>query len=198
MHLLSGEHMRRITKAALGGIAGCALILGATQAATGEAPVTTYTYAGDLVDLQLTEDGPFDDAQATLRVILTPAGSTWKLRVRGIDETAIAQEYGAHLHVGECVEGDEDGGLALAHYNTEVAAGKPKVVSTKTEVWFELVPDEQGLAEYQAAVPFVPVDPDGVMSIVIHEEPTNDTTGGAGDREACLPLDVSAWAPTTL
>jgi hypothetical protein len=48
-------------------------------------------------------------------------------------------------------------------------------------------------------VPFVPVDPDGIMSVVVHVASTNPDTGAAGTRQACFPLSVPQWvpAPTT-
>jgi Cu/Zn superoxide dismutase len=188
--------VRRIIKAALGGLAGCALVLGATQMASGEAPVTTTTYGGDLVDAS-SDYSPFDGAKATLRVIETPAGSTFKLRVSGIDAPNAGPEHGAHLHTGWCVE-DDNGLAAGPHYNTDVLPGglsyADAVKSPKTEVWFQLIADEDGTAEYQAAVPFVPKDLDGVMSIIIHRDSTTAGTGAAGPRQACFEFDVpKSW-----
>jgi len=59
-------------------------------------------------------------------------------------------------------------------------------VSTNTEVWFELTPNEDGVAVWQTSVSFVPVDfhADQIMSVVIHSL-------GSSAREACLPLDFS-------
>ncbi len=86
---------------------------------------------------------------------------------------------GSHLHTGPCVE--ESGGSAGPHYNHEVVTkhksfpvagertyGYTAEVSPKTEVWFDLIPDGEGKASDETTVPFVPVDPDGVMSVVVH------------------------------
>lgn len=177
--------MRRITKAALSGIAGCALVLGATQVASGEVG-TTYTFAGRLRDLQTT-DGVFDSAKAVVKITETTGGSSYWIRVKGIGPVAPGDEFHSHLHTGPCIEGD---GLAAGpHYNSEIAAGIPKEladVSAQTEVWFELAPNEDGVAVYQTSVSFVPKDfnEDQVMSIVIHSL-------SSSLREACLPLDFS-------
>jgi len=190
--------MRRITKAALGGLAGCALILGATQAAGGALPATTYTYAGALTDLQAS-DGPFDLATALLRITETTDGTTFSIQIAGIDTSAEGQEFGAHLHSGPCVEGN--GGMAGPHYNTDLLAGarlKKAEISPETEMWFELVPNGAGMAVDETNVPFVPVDSDGVMSIVIHAEDTDKETGLAGPRQACIPLLVPQWIPDTI
>jgi hypothetical protein len=70
-------------------------------------------------------------------------------------------------------------------------------VSSETEVWFSFVPNAHGTATDDATVSFVPVDPDSKMSIVVHLLATDPATGLAGGRQACFPLDVSDWAPTT-
>lgn len=101
---------------------------------------------------------------------------------------------------------------ALGHYNKEVVVdGKafptlgqiPSTtiaeVSPKTEVWFDLLPNADGMAYDVTTVPFVPVDDDGEMSVVVHVQQTNtaDNTpnlgvvGFASTRQACFPLDVS-------
>jgi Cu-Zn family superoxide dismutase len=195
-HLILGGNVKRIIKAALGGLAGGALILGGTVAANGESIVSRQTFSGELTDLNTaTADGPFDSADATVKITETPDGTYFWIRVKGIDPEAAGQEFGAHLHLGPCVEGN--GGAAGDHYNTDVLPGgllyADAVKSPETEVWLDLVPNEEGVAVDQTLVPFVPVDADGVMSIVIHFEPTNDETGKAGAREACLPLSVSSW-----
>jgi superoxide dismutase, Cu-Zn family len=202
-----GDTLRRITKAALGGVASCALILGGAQAATGALPIDSYSYPStDLGDYQ-EAPGPFDGATGELRVLLTPAGSTFKLTLSGVDPATAGSLYGAHLHTGICVDGDfaipkkdlAAGWQAKGHYNHDVVLGNTTPeISPKTEVWFDLVSEADGTVTYQAVVPFVPVDPDSAMSVVIHVLPTNPTTGGAGARQACLPLNVSEWAPTTL
>jgi Cu/Zn superoxide dismutase len=185
--------VRRITKAALGGIAACALILGGTQAAGGVESVTTYTFAGPLRDLDTsTDDGAFDSATALVKITETADGTTYWIRVKGIDAPSDA-EFGAHLHTGPCIEGN--GTAAGPHYNADVASGKTGadvVVSSATEVWFELTPNENGVAVDSTEVLFVPTDfhGDQEMSIVIHAHSTDDM-GVAGPRQACLPLDFS-------
>jgi hypothetical protein len=211
--------LRRITKATLGGLAGCALVLGGTQLASGDSAVETYNYSGRLLDLQRDADGklytngPLDQAQATLRIMETPwRGTGFKLKVENIDPSSVKGDVlGAHLHTGACVEGA--GGQAGPHYN---AGGG---ISPLTEVWFDVVSNANGEATFDTSVPFVPVDSlatdlgvpsseppvlpsPGVMSIVIHVWPTNTelnypndpgNVGFAGARQACLPLEVRQW-----
>ena len=66
----------------------------------------------------------------------------------------------------------------------------------ETEVWFDLVPNENGMAYDETTVPFVPVDPfvpdDGDMSIVVHVSFTKPD-GTAGTAASLLPADVAKW-----
>ena len=63
------------------------------------------------------------------------------------------------------------------------------VISPETEVWLDLVPDEDGVAVVHTRVPFLP-DPgvNSERSIVIHVEATDEHAGVARARQACLPL----------
>jgi Cu/Zn superoxide dismutase len=226
--------VRRITKAALSGFAGCALILGVSQAANGDPANITYPLqkapTGDFQE----DPGPFDHAKGTLRVIQAPdnAATGFKLTVEEI-EGAAGQEFGAHLHTGPCIEDDYAvparppstpakvaGSQAGPHYNHDVAAhGKtlpaalvpqppnPAEVSPNTEVWFNLIPNDQGQATDDTKVSFVPIDSTlllGEMSIVIHVLPNNtefgiptanQPAGYAGARQACFKLLTPDWAP---
>jgi Cu/Zn superoxide dismutase len=209
--------VRRITKAALGGIAGCALVLGGTQVASG-----ADKFHDALTDF-LTADGPFDSATATVRISINEGTdkTTFSVGIKGINASSIAgSPLGSHLHTGPCVEGDFGdstvtpavlpGSQAGPHYNDQVVTEGKKFpgqdvdpadlaeISPNTEVWFNFLPDQDGTAEDRTTVPFVPVDPDGVMSIVVHVLETNPDTGGAGTRQACFPLSVSGIFPTTV
>jgi hypothetical protein len=214
-----GDTLRRITKAALGGLAGCALALGGTQVAM--SAVDYFLYPQDLPeggqipleDLETnTAKGPFTGASADLRLKTSGTGSNFKLEVSGIAESDVGNEYGAHLHTYDCDERPEPappGMYGGPHYNHEVVVGgkaympgeppseSVAAISPTTEVWFSFVPNAHGDATASTSVPFVPVDPDGKMSIVVHLLPTNPATGLAGGRQACFPIDASDWAQTT-
>jgi hypothetical protein len=132
--------------------------------------------------------GAFDSAKAKLKVTQTSNGNTtFSLEVEEIDGFA-GREFGSHLHIGECLKGTP--GAAGDHYKNEDLDSTLPL--EEREVWFKLVPNEDGVAADETAVPYVPKDPDGIMSVVIHRDPTNATTGGAGPREVCLPL-VTTW-----
>jgi Cu/Zn superoxide dismutase len=211
--------LRRITKAALGGLAGCALALGGTQVASGVLSTIFREQSGDL----LAAEGPFDMAKATVTITVEDVegknrSTTFKINLTKIDTSLDPSlldpnqpPLGAHLHTGPCVP--ELGTSAGPHYNDEVvtenkvfpAPGEPPgriaEVSANTEVWFNVKPDDPAnptVASDETTVPFVPVDPDGVMSIVVHQAFTNPTTGAAGPRQACFPLSVSNIFPTTV
>jgi Cu/Zn superoxide dismutase len=153
--------------------------------------------------------GPFDRARGTLRIMQAPddAATGFKLTVEDIDvenfAEAAGQEFGAHLHTGPCINhdytGPSSGGQAGPHYNHETATGDPTpAVNAQTEVWFNLIPSDNGDATDDTKVNFVPVDSTllpGEMSIVIHVSPTNPATGAAGARQACFKLLTPDWAP---
>jgi hypothetical protein len=191
--------MRRITKAALGGLAGSALVFGTMQAANG-ASTETYKYTGALSDV-LATDGAYDSTHAKVTIVQHDTDSTqFSIKITGIDISASGELVGAHLHIGPCVEGN--GAAALGHYNHQmVPAGTltnyaEAEKNPSTEVWFDLVPSEEdGAASFETTVPFVPKDVDGVMSIVVHIAPTQPVTGFANSRQACFPLSVPQWIP---
>lgn len=71
--------MRRIAKAAIGGVASYALILGGTQFASGAAS-GIFKFREDLTDF-LTDDGPFDSAKAKAMIEETAdGGPTFEVR----------------------------------------------------------------------------------------------------------------------
>jgi hypothetical protein len=181
--------MRRITKAALGAVAGCALALGGMQAASGET-LLQQVFPGWLTDLDTNGSpattGAFDSAKAKLKVIEASDGNTtFSLEVREIDPSFKEQIFVSHLHTGGCAIDNPTG--TSGHYQ----ATKPNLVYPANEVWFHLEVDKDGDAVDQTTVPFVPND-DGVMSIVIHSNLPGAT------KEVCLPLDVSDIFPSTI
>jgi Cu/Zn superoxide dismutase len=221
-----GDTLRRITKAALGGLAGCALALGGTQVAMSAVDYFLYPESlpegGQVVleDLDAnTAPGPFAGASADLRLKTSGTGTNFKLEVSGIAESGVGNEYGAHLHTYDCDEAPQPAPPGVnggPHYNHEVHGVVPgkkfpsstvpvedwAEVSSRTEAWFSFRPNAHGDATADAFVPFVPVDADKKMSIVVHLLPTNTElnypnpgpVGSAGGRQACFPIDASEWA----
>jgi Cu/Zn superoxide dismutase len=189
--------VKRITKAALGGLAGGALVLGGTQTAIGES--VRQLFSGNVLDLG-TRTGTteaFDSAVATLKVTETPDGKTtlW-VRVKGIDADFAGKTFGSHLHMGVCDPKELNPYDAVGpHYKRDPGAE----TSRENEVWFDFVPNEEGVAvdkvvvpvafgELVAGAPLVA----GAHSIVIHAQATNEQSGSAGPREVCLPLAVDS------
>jgi Cu/Zn superoxide dismutase len=203
-----GDTVRRITRAALGGLAGCALVLGGTELASGA--LSSILKIHDKAHDVHIPTVALDNAKAKIKISESADSTTFSISVTGITGAEPGTELGSHLHTGQCVEGDYGdalaipGGQAGPHYNHDVVVGgkafpgpgvlDPARISPETEVWFDLVPDAKGLAYDETTVPFVPEDPDGVMSIVVHVLPTNPATGAAGTRQACFPVSVPQWA----
>lgn len=171
------------------GIAVVAALLPATAAAaSSDSGNGAHVFAGQLRDLQLTTDEALDGATARLIMANHQGSSTFVLNVKGIDVTgldsAAGHDFGAHLHLGPCVEGN--GGAALPHYNTDVLDGvTPATIDETTEVWLDFTVTADGTGNAVAHVPFVPTQ--GARSIVIHRDATNEL-GVAGPRLACLPV----------
>jgi Cu/Zn superoxide dismutase len=209
--------VRRFTKAAIGGIAGCALALGGTQVASG-ALSNILKIQGFAEDLATSTEGPLDSARAKIVITEGTNSTTFTVRITGIDPAIQGTTLGGHLHTGECKEGDPT--AAGPHYNDQVV-NEGKVaptsavpypdnaaeVSTNTEVWFDFVANAEGMAYDQTTVLFKPDDSDpaklaGVMSVVVHMRSTNTDydyphdgfiVGDAGGRQACFPLSVPQW-----
>lgn len=155
--------------------------LGAGPAAAAPSLVSVK---GPMRDYNTAAAGPFDHAVARAKITAHKGRSTVTFRVAGISRSAAGQEFGAHLHVGPCVT--DNGAAALAHYNTDVLAGRtPPRVDPTTEVWLDFTVSRSGKAKATARVPFVPEG--GDRSIVIHEHETK-ADGTAGARLACLPV----------
>ena len=77
--------------------------------------------------------------------------------------------------------------------------GRAKSTAATTEVWFNLFPMQNGIAYAKTTVPFVPVDPDGVMSVVVHVTTTNTTPGASRSKASLLPAGrASVDFPTNL
>jgi hypothetical protein len=126
-------------------------------------------------DLLTSNEGPLDSARAKITIAEGTDSTTFTIRVTGMDPSAAGTVLGAHLHTGPCIEGE--GTAAGPHYNQQVVVGGKSFaeaeISPNTEVWFDLVADEEGMAYDETTVPFVPVDPDGIMSVVVHVTSTN-------------------------
>jgi hypothetical protein len=191
--------VRRITKAALGGLAGCALILGTTQAANGS--VVEFNTFGPLVKIPLPSTWPsepsndaFDNASATLRIKDATEASNFKLTVTNIDSTA-GPVHGAHLHNGPCPSPEDPSkDTTSGHYKADLSI---PVAVPENEVWFDLVPNDHGTATDSTTAQFVPVDNDGVMSIVIHARSAAIPTAQSA-KLACFNLVVTEapdWFP---
>lgn len=137
---------------------------------------TAFTYDQGLVSR---------GATATVEAFYLDAGrpdgfrSAVTLEVRGL---VPFRTYGAHAHVGTCtgVPGGAGGHWAFP--------GSTAATLEDREIWLDITTDEQGDAK-SVAVRTDAVPPTGrPMSVVIHANPTNVTTGGAGARLACLTV----------
>jgi Cu/Zn superoxide dismutase len=188
--------MSRFRVPAAAGLAAAAVLLTPTVAYAATLddlkPRLTYGYySGSARHLQEPANaelnGVLDDASGRVVVAGYRTTSVW-LRLNGIDTSVAGREFGAHLHVGPCVE--DEPGTALGHYNIHdfVTLETPREVNEETEVWLDFVVGADGTASAKAIVPWTPDV--GSRAIVIHEMHTDHVTGGAGNRLACLPIRI--------
>lgn len=168
---------RRLTALAIG---AAALLLAASGAGAG-AP-TRARGAGELRDLQLTSEQPTDHATAQVTAVEDGDETTVTLKVQGLDHAEAGDVLGAHVHSGTCVTGD--GAAAGPHYNSQEGA----VISDETEVWLDFTIQPNGTGAATATVPFT-IDEGDAGAVVIHAVHTDHTTGLAGARWACLPVE---------
>jgi Cu/Zn superoxide dismutase len=153
-----------------------ALVVQPTTAFAG----TVTRAAGPLVDLQLDSQNPTDGGAARVRVARHDGKTTVAFTVTGLDPTFEGTTLGAHVHVGQCVEGN--GAAAGAHYKTGGTA------SPSTEVWLDFTIRGDGVGSAVTTVPFV-IPNGGAGAIVVHALAT-DHTGAAGTRLACIGVPL--------
>ena len=143
-------------------------------------------FSDDLRDYNTAAAGPFDGATAHLQLVDHEGGTSAVLHVRGIDTAAAGRTFGAHLHNAACAT--DQPLLSGGHYNHDAHSGAPQVVvSDETEVWLDFTADADGAGDSSSAVRFPLIT--GARSVVIHANPTDPATGGAGARLACLPVE---------
>jgi hypothetical protein len=150
--------------------------------------ITWAHFRGDLTDYP-TKPNVFDGARATAMMMGLNNESTFRLNIKGIDESAAGNEYPAHLHVGPCVASDP--GAAGVHYN--VSSQVRPLASETTEVHLDFTVNDHGSARITVSVPFVPAA--GTRSIVIHSNET-PALKSSPTRLACLPLDIQTFPKT--
>lgn len=169
---------RTLPRLAGAALAGLLLTANTADAAT----LVRAHSSGKLTDLQLATAEPTDGAAAIVIATERGTSTTVTLKLRGLDRTIAGTTLGAHVHVGNCVEGD--GAAAGAHYNSTGGT----TISDQTEVWLDFTVKANGTAKATAKVPFI-IPADGAGAVVIHAMETNEITGAAGARLACLPVN---------
>ncbi len=137
--------------------------------------------SGRLTDLSASSN-PTDGARARVVAVARGDGTTqFVFVVTGLARSAKGKTLGAHVHVGPCVPGN--GAAAGPHFNT--GDGGPP--SPQNEVWLDFTIRSGGVGIARTVAPFE-IPPGGARSIVIHAQPTQEGTGLAGARLACLPV----------
>lgn len=152
-----------------------AMVAGAAVPALAGAGIFSKAELSDLSAEASATDGAWAVATATV----TRDRTVVRLNVKDLDLGAAGTTFGAHVHIGPCVEGN--GLAALGHYNH--GGG----ISAETEVWLDFTFTGGGTGHATAVVPFA-IGDGAARSVVIHALPTAPD-GTAGARLACLPLE---------
>lgn len=108
-----------------------------------------------------------------------------ELRVAGFPAS---REFGAHLHKLACSDNKAGG-----HYQHTVAptmdeVNTPTYANSANEAWLDFTTAADGSAMVETTQSWLPRSGEA-MSIVIHAMKT-DANGRAGDKLACLPMDL--------
>ena len=185
--------MKRITKVALGGVASCALILGGAQVASGALVDNPQESTEDSNDLN-TLTVALDSAKAKITIAKGTNGegrksTTFTVRMTELIPNHFASpDTGLSPSHGQCMEDDVGTPYRRQPDRTTTTTcvtarsskchGQRSRSQRETEVWFDLVPNAEGMAYDETTVPFVPDDSfrrpkdSGVMSVVVHDAPT--------------------------
>ena len=110
-----------------------------------------------------------------------------KLELR-VAEFPASREFGAHLHKLACSDNKAGG-----HYQHMVAptmdeVNTPTYANSANEAWLDFTTAADGSAMVETMQSWLPRSGEA-MSIVIHAM-TTDANGRAGDKLACLPMDL--------
>ncbi|MBB4934209.1 Cu-Zn family superoxide dismutase [Lipingzhangella halophila] len=147
-------------------------------------------YAEDAEAVTYDEEAVPEGAEVEVSVTGEDGGSEYSLSVSGLEAN---REFGSHLHTEPCGEDPADSG---PHYQNEAdpeadaenPSTDPAYANPENEVWLDFATDENGNAEQEAEVDWVPREGEA-NSVVLHEEHTSEeegAAGAAGDRLACV------------
>ncbi len=148
---------------------------GSSASITAKGPTVVHdqAFAGAAINVQLI---PIANTQLSLVV----------LEVSGMPKAVSPRTLGAHVHVAPCAA---DAASSGPHHQNPAAA--PSVPLGAKEVWLDLRIDSLGRA---VAVDLIdwPLRKGQAGSVVIHELPTNQTTGTAGARLLCTSVPFAS------
>jgi Cu/Zn superoxide dismutase len=107
------------------------------------------------------------------------------LRVAGFPAS---REFGAHLHKLSCSDNKAGGHYQHTAAPTMEAVNTPTYANSSNEAWLDFTTAADGSAAVETTQSWLPRAGEA-MSIVIHAMKT-DVNGRAGDKLACLPMNL--------
>ena len=126
-------------------------------------------------------DAAFANASAQVHIVRTGTDGTHvTLHMTGVDADA-GRTFGAHVHQSPCGPLGTDAG---GHYQHAGATGTLE----DREVWLDFTINDDGNGHAAATRPWT-VDETSPRSVIVHALATDNVSGAAGARLACIDLD---------
>ncbi|MFI0373283.1 hypothetical protein ACH35V_35945 [Actinomadura sp. 1N219] len=159
-------------------------------AAAGAALVTLAAPALSDAGLDKIEvDGPtyvydqaFKDVKTKITVIRDENTTSVLLRATGFPAAAAGKVFGVHVHVNPCGPKGEDAG---PHYMNP--DGSHDLPMEQMEIWLDVTVAKDGTGHSGDIVPWR-VAEKAAGSVIVHAQPTDPATGGAGARNLCTTV----------
>jgi Cu-Zn family superoxide dismutase len=173
---------------AAGALAACGALFTSGVAGAGSAAVAKATGAvtpnPNFVASEDDATNPAAGAVARAHIVVNSGRGGQSITTLHVDGLPANRSFGAHLHRDAC-----DAGFGGPHYQapnpaTPVAGNADAL----HEVWLDFTTNAVGNGRTQVDVPFEVLA--GARSVVIHQGAMTLPGGGAGQRLACLDLDI--------
>ncbi len=170
------QNRRRTMRAGISTAAAAALLLGTGGAASAGGGGAQVTKASGPTYLYGTVN-PLAGVALEIHAVQTPSGKTIvSLHATGFAPNLAGRTFGAHVHVNAC---GATGAAAGPHHQNSL----PTTDLEAREIWLDLTVGADGTAQARATRDWVFTS--SAQSVVVHESPTDPTTGAAGPRLAC-------------
>jgi Cu-Zn family superoxide dismutase len=127
---------------------------------------------------------PAVGADAHAHIVVNSATDGRSIMTLHIAGLPASRSFGAHLHRDPC-----DAGFGGPHYQApDPATPTPGNADAAHEMWLDFTTNSAGIGRTHVDVPFAVIA--GARSVVVHQGAMTLPGGGAGQRLACLDVDL--------